>query len=365
MDTTDPDIVFDGSGVCNHCTDAIKLLHPAITKTERARRLEELVKEMKDKGRKNQYDCIIGVSGGVDSTYVAWLVKELGLRPLAVHLDNGWDSELAVSNVEKVIRRLGIDLYTYVLDWEEFRNLQLSFIKASVPHCEHPTDHAIVSILYKIADKYKVKYILSGSNLSTESVSVKSWSGGQMDWKYIKNVHKRYGTAKLKNYPHVSGAGLFYYRKVKRIRTVAILEYIDYNKQEAIEFLQKELGWIYYGGKHYESLYTKFFQTCILPEKFHIDKRKTHLSALICSGEMTREEALAALRKEIISPAQRNEDKEYVCKKLGIAEKEFDAYMNEPIKAFSDYPSYENSWYFKMLYPYFRRSAGISRKYNA
>lgn len=365
MDTTDPDIVFDNNGVCNHCTNAIQLYKSIVEDKDRTNKLKILVEEIKKSGTNKKYDCVIGVSGGVDSTYVAYLVKELGLRPLAVHLDNGWNSELAVSNIEKVLKGLNIDLYTYVLDWEEFKNLQLSFIKASVPHCEHPTDHAIVSILYKVANKNNIKYIIYGSNTSTESVSVKTWSGGQLDWKYIKGIHKVYGKIKLKNYPHVSGFGLAYYRKFKKIRTINILDYVDYNKEKAMEFLETKLGWIYYGGKHYESIYTKFFQTYILPKKFNIDKRKTHLSALICNGEITREDAIKELQKEIINEESLRNDMEYVCKKLGISEEDFNKYMSESIKSFYDYPSYENSWYFKALYPLFRRKAGIKEKYNS
>ena len=364
MDTTDPDIVFDENGVCNHCTAAIELYKSIIGDKDRKNKLDELIKKIKEDGSSRKYDCVIGVSGGVDSTYVAYLVKELGLRPLAVHLDNGWDSELAVSNVEKVLKGLDIDLYTYVLNWEEFKNLQLSFIKASVPHCEHPTDHAIVAILYKVANENNIKYIIYGSNTSTESIAVKSWSGGQLDWKYIKNIQNKFGSVKLKDYPHVSGLGLLYYRKIKKIRTLNILDYVDYNKEKAMDFLQTKLGWVYYGGKHYESIYTKFFQTYILPRKFNIDKRKTHLSALICNGEITREQALNELKKEPCDEETAKNDKEYVCKKLGITEEQFDKYMSEPVKSFDDYPSYENSWYFKMLYPYFRRTAGIKQKYN-
>jgi len=365
MDTTDPDIVFDSNGVCNHCTKALELYKEITSDKSRETKLQALIKEIKNKGVNSKYDCIIGISGGVDSTYVAHIVKELGLRPLAVHLDNGWDSELAVSNVEKVLKGLDIDLFTYVLDWEEFKNFQLSFVKASVPHCEHPTDHAIVAILYRIAKMHNVKYIIYGSNTSTESIAVKSWSGGQLDWKYLKNIQKRFGEVKLKNYPHVSGFGLIYFRKMKKIRTINILDYVDYNKERAMEFLQNKLGWVYYGGKHHESIYTKFFQTYILPHKFNIDKRKTHLSSLICNGELTREEALSELSLEMIPADQVENDKEYVCKKLGISEEQFDIYMNEPVKVFSDYPSYENSWYFKALYPFFRRRLGINQKYSS
>lgn len=365
MDTTDPDIIFNSKGVCNHCESAIKLYKSITEDKDRTKKLNVIVNEMKELGKNKKYDCIIGVSGGVDSTYVAYLLKELGLRPLAVHLDNGWNSELAVSNIEKALKILNIDLFTHVLDWQEFKDLQMSFIKASVPHCEHPTDHAIVSILYKIANESNVKYIIYGSNTSTESIAVKSWSGGQLDWKYIKSIQKRFGTVKLKDYPYVSGFGLFYYRHIKKIKTVNILDYVNYIKEDALKLLEDKLNWIYYGGKHYESIYTKFFQTYILPKKFNIDKRKTHLSPLICNCEITREEALIELKKEICNEKTIKSEKEYVIKKLGITEEAFDKIMREPIKSFYDYPSYENSWYFKILYPLFRRKSGIQDKYNS
>lgn len=359
MDTTDPDIVFDKDGICNHCSNAINIYKSIVDDKERSKKLNVIVDQIKSSAKGKEYDCVIGVSGGVDSTYVAYLVKELGLKPLAVHLDNGWNSELAVSNIEKALKILDIDLYTYVLDWEEFKDLQISFLKASTPHCEHPTDHAIVALLYKIASQHNIKYILYGSNTSTESIAVKSWSGGQLDWKYIKNVHKKFGTHKLKNYPSVSGIGLLYYRKFKRIQTINILDYVDYNKTLATQLLEEKLGWIYYGGKHHESIYTKFFQTYILPKKFNIDKRKTHLSPLICNGEISREEALNELKKDTCTNEELISDKEYVVKKLGITIEQFEEIMNEKVKSFYDYTSYENSWYFKKLYPIFKRKTGI------
>ena len=299
-----------------------------------------VVAKIKADGQRKPYDCIIGVSGGVDSTYVAYIVKKLGLRPLAVH------------NIEK----LNIDLFTYVIDWEEFKDLQLSFLKASVPHAEHPTDHAILAILHKIAAKHGVKYILRGSNISTESHGVKSWSGGQRDWKYIKNIHKMFGKVPLKTYPWLSGFHIFYYQKILKHQDIAILNYVPYIKEDAMKVMEMESGWIYYGGKHYESLFTKLFQAYILPVKFGIDKRRMHLSALISTGQITRDQAMKEIEKELYPETELNEDITYLLKKLGLSQLEFEQIMALPTKNFADYPSYENSWWFKFFYPFLKRN---------
>lgn len=339
MDTSDPEITFDESGVCNHCYTYDRLVREYIVDGEAGRkRLQSLVADIKHAGQGKQYDCLIGVSGGVDSTYVACLVKQLGLRPLAVHLDNGWDSELAVKNIEETLKRLDIDLYTEVLDWDEFRDLQAAFLKASTPDSEIPTDHAIVAILGNMAAKLGIKYILIGNNVRTETHLPRAWSQGHFDWRYIREVHRRFGTRSLKTFPHF---GFFtYYLRMLTQRRVAILDYVDYTKKEALRVLQEELGWRYYGGKHYESIYTRFYQGYILPEKFSFDKRRCHLSSLICSGEMTREQALDELKIPTYSPSMQEEDREYISKKLGFTDEEFTAIMNAPKKNYWDYPSY-------------------------
>jgi len=206
------------------------------------------------------YDCIIGVSGGVDSSYVAYVVRQLGLRPLAVHLDNGWDSELAVSNIKNFLNKLDIDLYTHVLDWEEFKQLQIAFLEASTPDSEVPTDHAIMAVLYKEAAKRNIQYIILGVNTVTEAIHAPRWSYGHNDWRYIKSVNRLFGKIKLKRFPHFSLFNLIYYSIIKRIKIVRILDFVNYKKQEAMRILQDELYWKPYGGKHYESIYTRFFQ---------------------------------------------------------------------------------------------------------
>jgi N-acetyl sugar amidotransferase len=338
MDTTDPDIVFDAAGVCNHChrydaAAAQRLIPPA----ERLTRLQSLVAAIKRDGRRKEYDCVIGVSGGVDSTYVAYLTHELGLRPLAIHFDNGWNSELAVTNIEKTLNKLGIDLYTHVVNWPEFRDLQLSFLKASTPDGEVPTDHAIAALLYRMAVKYHLKHILLGVNVNSEAVMPRKWGYGYSDFRYISAVHRQFGKVPLRTYPHYSLPQLFGYMFLRRIQMVPILDYIDYKKESAMQTIQDQLGWVYYGGKHYESIYTRFYQSYILPRKFNIDKRRAHYANLVLSGQMTREGALSALEEPAYYEQGLADDRSYAIKKLGLREAEFDAIMKAPPKTFLDY----------------------------
>jgi N-acetyl sugar amidotransferase len=338
MDTTDPDIVFDAAGVCSHCHRYETVARQRmISPEQRKGRLDQLVAEIKRTGLGKPYDCVIGVSGGVDSTYVAWVVKDIGLRPLAVHLDNGWNSELAVANIEKTLNTLGIDLYTHVIDWEEFRDLQISFLKASTPDGEVPTDHAIFALLYQAAAKHGLKHIITGTNVISEAILPEKWGYGYFDWSYVKDVHRRFGTARLSTYPHFSLVNLFYYVFLRRIRMVSILNFIDYNKKQAMSILQKQLGWVYYGGKHYESIYTRFYQAYLLPRKFDIDKRKAHYSNLILSGQMSRSEALEAMKEPVYPKDLLEEDREYAIKKLDLDEKSFEDIMALPKKTFLDY----------------------------
>lgn len=341
MDTvSDPSITFDESGVCSHCRNHDRLLSSRVLRGPEGKAvLEQLTRKIKKAGLSREYDCIIGVSGGVDSTYVAYLVKQMGLRPLAVHFDNGWDSELAVSNIEKVLRRLDIDLYTYVVDWEEFRDLQLSFLKASTPDGEIPTDHGIFALLWTQARRRGIKHVISGMNFATEAVNAPDWSYGHSDWRYIKAVHRRFGSVPLKTYPHFSLLDLAWMNAVRGIRTVSILNYVDYVKADAMRVLQDELGWVYYGGKHYESVYTRFWQGYVLPRKFGIDKRYGHLSDLINAGQMTREQALLEIQNDPYPPALAEEDRRYVIKKLGLDEAQFEAFMKLPRRTFRDYPN--------------------------
>lgn len=342
MDTIgDPDISFDENGVCNYYYEFKEKLKVRVPPTEEAfKKLKSIISAIKKSGKGKQYDCIIGISGGVDSTYTAYLVKKLGLRPLAVHLDNGWNSELAVKNIENILNKLEIDLFTEVMDWEMFRDLQLSFLKASTPDGEIPTDHAILAILYKIAAKYGVRYIISGMNFRNEGMLPPSWARGYLDWKYIRSVHKKFGTQSLKTFPHLTIASFLYFNLFKRIRSLSFINYIDFKKEEAMKIIQEELGWKYYGGKHYESVYTRFYQAYILPRKFNIDKRKAHLTCLIISSkELTREMALEMLKEPTADPKLMEDDREYVIKKFNISPTDFDTIMTAPVKTILDYPN--------------------------
>ena len=349
MDTSDPEISFDDEGICTHCKSYMETEKKELLKGDRAKALlNELVEKIKKDGRRKKYDCIIGVSGGVDSTYTAYLVKKLGLRCLAVHLDNGWNSELAVKNIENTLKKLGIDLFTYVIDWEEFRDIQVAFLKASTPDSEVPTDHAIVALLHLMAAKYDIKYIILGRNVTTEAVAVRSWSQGHGDWKYIRSVHRIYGEKRIRTFPHYGIMSFLYYRLVKKQSVIPILNYVNYVKEEAMGILQNELGWKYYGGKHYESIYTRFFQAYILPKKFGFDKKRAHLSTLICSVQITREKALEELKRNDYPSELMEADREYVVKKLGMKMSDFDDIMTSPPKTFWDYPSYKKNPVFRM-----------------
>jgi len=334
----DPAIIFDEQGVCHHCRRYDSLSSSRVLcGAEGKAALQALVNKVKQAGKGREYDCIIGVSGGVDSTYVAYLVKQYGLRPLAVHFDNGWNSELAVKNIEAVLTRLDIDLYTYVVNWDEFRNLQVAFLKASTPDGEIPTDHAIYALLWKEASCRGIKTIISGMNFTTESISVPDWSYGHSDWRYIKDVHRHYGNVPLKTYPRFSFPYLLYVGAVRGVRTLSILNYVDYHKDDVMKILQEELGWKYYGGKHYESIYTRFYQGYVLPGKFGVDKRYGHLSDLINAGQLTRGQALEEIAKPPYPLEDQQHDLEYVTKKLGLTRAEFDEIMASKIKSFRDY----------------------------
>ena len=339
MDTVaDRAITFNDNGLCCHCLRYDKLVSARHVQGDLGRdALCRLVERIKAAGRRNEYDCLIGVSGGVDSTYVAWLVKHHGLRPLAVHFDNGWNSELATKNIERVLRNIGIDLYTYVVDWDEFRDLQLAFLEGSTPDGEIPTDHAIGALLWKEASSRGVKYIISGMNFATESISVPGWSYGHSDWRYIKDTHQIFGKVKLKTYPHFSLGYLFYANVVRRIRMVSILNYVRYDKEEAKELLRSQLGWKDYGGKHHESIYTRFVQGYVLPRKFGIDKRYGHMSDLINASQITRAQALAEMQSPPYAEELQQQDLTYVLKKLQLSPQQFEEIMRAPVRSYRDY----------------------------
>jgi N-acetyl sugar amidotransferase len=361
MDTiADPNITFDEKGICNYYYEYKKAEAEHVTGGETGwRQLEQIAEKIKEDGKGNEYNCIMGLSGGVDSTYVAYLAKKLGLKPLAVHFDNGWNSELAVMNIQNIVQKLNFDLFTYVINWEEFKDLQLSYLKASVVDIEAISDHAIFASLYRLAGERGIKYILSGTNVQTENTLPKSWIFAKTDHINIKDIHKRFGSVPLKTFPFMDAKVKRYYQKIKGVHSVSVLDFVDYNKKKVKQTIQEELDWKDYGGKHYESVWTRFYQGYILPTKFKIDKRKAHLSDLIFGGQISKEEALAELAKPIYDPVQQKTDFEFVLKKFGLTEAEFDAIMKLPPKSHYDY-DYEKP--IDLRYPILKPVKYIYRK---
>jgi len=321
----DPNITFDENGVCNYYYEYLKSEKENVFKGEEGeKKLKETIEAIKLAGKGKKYDCILGVSGGVDSTYLAYLAKINNLRTLLVHFDNGWNSELAVKNIENIVNYTGFDLETFVMDWEEFKDIQRAYFKASVLDLEVPTDLMIFGAIYKIADKYNIKYVLSGNNTVTEDLLPKSFYFTKFDLVNLLNIHKRFGTLKIKKLPKLGIYEWIYYTAIKKMNGIRLLNYVEYNKDNVKKFIIEKLGWTDYGGKHYESVFTRFYQGYILPNKFGIDKRKAHLSNLIASGQISRQFAL----KELENPPMPHDlaimDKEYVAKKLGFSKEEFE-----------------------------------------
>jgi N-acetyl sugar amidotransferase len=334
LDTTVGDIWFDELGECKYCKihDELEKAHPLGPGLEKE--LKEIVEKIKKDGRGKKYDCIVGVSGGRDSTYTLYVTKQLGLRPLAVHFDNGWNSDISVKNIKNSCTKLNVDLVTVVADWEEFKDLQVAFLKSSTPDADIPTDYAIYSVLYTTAKQEGLKYILNGHSFRTEGTSPISWT--YMDPLYVRDVHKKHGKIKkITSFPHMSMMQLQYFVWVKGIRDLRLMEFIDYNKKKVDEVIKRELNWEYYGGHHHENIYTKFFQSYYLPTKFGIDKRKTELSAMIRSGQISREDGLNEIQA---SPYKYDpETVEYSINKLGISKEEWAKIMASPIRSHNDY----------------------------
>lgn len=351
MDTSDIDIYFDKDGVCNHCylfDETMKKIKKDIPNKKDV--LEQLIQKIKKEGKNKEYDCIAGVSGGVDSSYVIYKLKKLGLRTLVVHMDNGWDSELAVKNIENIVSKLDYDLYTNVLDWEEFKSLQVAYLKASVLDLEALSDHAIYATLYQQASKRNIKYIISGTNFATEAILPRSWNYNHKltDVRNIKGIYKVLLSKKIHSFPTISFFRYLFLTYIKKIKNISLLNYLDYDKEKAKSIIINELGWKDYGGKHHESIITRFYQGYILPEKFKIDKRRAHLSNLIVAGQLSREQALEEIKKPTYDPLTIQQDLEYVPKKLGLTKKEFEDIMKLPIKSHLDYPN--NLYRKKMIF---------------
>lgn len=345
MDTSDPGIQFDDRGVCDHCNDfyngTLSRWHP----NEQGRvMLQKKMEQIKAHGKGKEFDCIIGVSGGADSSYLVYLAKEeLGLRPLVFHVDGGWNSQIAVNNIEKLIDGLGLELYTEVINWNEMRDLQLAFFKSGVPHIDLPQDHAFFATMYNFAERYGVKYILTGSNISTECVRnpLEFFYYGTDMWQ-IRDIHGRFGQRPLVDFP-LSGIlrHKVYLRYFKGIEVVQPLDYMPYVKADAMRFLAEKFGWQIYARKHFESRFTKFFEGYWLPKKFGFDTRRVQYSSLILTKQMKRDDALAELAKLPYDEATITQDFEYIATKLEIPVAELQGYMEAPNKSYRDYRNQE------------------------
>ena len=346
MDTSDSKIVFDENGICDHCTDFYTNVKPNWNIGEEGhRQLEAMVAEMKAKSKNKDFDCILGMSGGVDSSYLLHMaVKEFGLRPLVFHVDGGWNSELAVNNIEVMIDKLNLDLYTEVINWEEMRDFQLAFFKSGVPHIDIPQDHAFIATLYNFANKYKIKHILNGGNISTECVrNPMEWLYYGTDMAQLKDIHRQFGTIPLKTYPlSPILKHKFYLRYIKGIKVVKPLNYMPYIKEDALKLLADTYGWKPYPQKHFESRFTKFYEGYWLPEKFGYDTRRVQYSSLILTGQMTREEALEKLKKTAYNPETIADEFTYIANKLRISEDELRSYFEAPNKSYKDYKNQEH-----------------------
>jgi N-acetyl sugar amidotransferase len=346
MDTTDPDIFFDDLGVCNHCHEFNeKSRHQWFPNDEGRVRLDSMIKTIKEAGSGAEYDCILGLSGGVDSSYLALKLKEWGLRPLVVHVDAGWNSELAVANIEALVKYCDYDLHTHVVEWEDMRDLHLAYLKAAVSNQDVPQDHIFFASLYHFAVENGIKYILSGGNLATEGVFPNAWHGSAMDSINLKAIHKKFGGKKLVSYKTIGfWDAYFWYPFVKKLCTVRPLNLMEYNKEAALKELQNTVTYKPYPRKHGESLFTKLFQNHYLPSKFGYDKRLPHLSSLIVSGQISRQEALEILSQPLYDPIELESDIAYFCKKLKITRVEFNDLMDAPVHHYSEFPNWDSRY---------------------
>ncbi|MCK5146216.1 N-acetyl sugar amidotransferase [bacterium] len=346
MDTTDSKITFDEKGVCDHCRTFYKDIQPSWHPDEKSQaELQHIIEKIKKTGKDKDFDCILGISGGIDSSYLTHVVKEeYGLRPLIFHVDAGWNSQIAVNNIERLIDKLNLDLYTHVIDWEEMKDLQLAFFKSGVPHIDVPQDHAFFATMYNFASKYKVKYILTGANYSTECVrNPMEWMYFQSDSIQLKDIHKKHGTRPIKNFPLTNILWhKVYLNYIKGIKVIKPLDYVLYHKADAMQLLEDKYGWQPYPQKHFESRFTKFYESYWLPKRFGFDTRKVQYSSLILTGQMTREEALAKLKQPAYDEDTIKQEFEYVATKLGISVEELQAYMDMPKNTHLDYKSQQN-----------------------
>jgi len=348
MDTSAGDIHFDGSGVCNYCSEfsARVARIPMAGRDSRRGELDALVAMIKAKGRHSAYDCIVGVSGGLDSSWTLVQAVRLGLRPLAVHMDNGWNSELAQNNIENLVKKLRVDLYTHVIDWHEYRGLMQAFFDADVIDVELLYDNAMLAVNYQQAVSRGVKYILAGTNEATEGLRMPAaWNWFKFDARNIRGIARAHGGPTLESFPAIGSFRHFWYQTVLRYRWISFLDFFEYTKANALSELQAHFNYKPYPYKHYESVFTRFYQGYILPEKFKVDKRRVHLSALIVTGQMTRSEALAMIEQlPYPSPSELATDEAYFLKKMGWTSAQLEAYLKRPERPHSAYPSERQAW---------------------
>ncbi len=341
MDSTDSNIKFNEKGICDHCLNYKNIIRPNWHDDEVGRKdVESIMNKIKRSTKNEDFNCLLGLSGGADSSYMLHLtVKEFGLRPLVFHVDGGWNSEISVHNINVLINKLGLDLYTEVINWEEMRDFQLAFFKSGLPHIDIPQDHAFIATMYNFAQKYNIKYILNGGNYSTECVrNPMEWLYYGTDMLHIRDILRQFATRKLETYPFSSiFKHKIYLRYLKGVKVIKPLNYMKYTKADAIKILQKEYEWKTYPQKHFESIFTKFFESYWLPERFGFDTRKVQYSSLILTGQMNREEALEKLNKPAYDPNTIENEFNYIAKKLEISSDELKYYFTMPKKYYWDY----------------------------
>lgn len=342
MDTTDPEITFDAQGICNHCHEFDQVTSKRwFPNEEGKRKLEMLFNKLKEEGKGKEYDCILGLSGGLDSSYLALVMKDYDLRPLVVHVDAGWNSDDSVKNVQAVVNHCNFELHTKVVNWNEVKDLQLAYLKAGVANQDVAQDHAFFASLYHFAIEKDIKYVISGHNFATESILPSAWQHAAMDEINLKDIHKKYGSIRLKEYKTISFFDYYFnYPIIKKMKVLQPLNYMAYSKEIALNRL-KGIGYVPYERKHGESRFTKFFQNYYLPKKFNIDKRKAHLSSLIVSGFITRQEALDKLREPLYDDSELIQDKDFISNKLGISISELDKYVEGPNRHYSEFKNWD------------------------
>lgn len=346
MDTSDPEIAFDEAGVCSHCREFDEVTsHRWFPGPEGEQRLGVLLDEIRAAGRGKEYDCVLGLSGGVDSSILALRANDWDLRVLAVHVDAGWNTEAAVNNIHGIVERCGFDLHTIVLDWEVVRDLQLAYLRSGLANQDVPQDHAFFAGLYADAVSRKIRYVLSGGNIATESVFPKAWQGSAMDRRSLRDVHRRFGTRKLEGYPQIGFLDYYVVNPyIRRMKVVRPLNYLPYDREAAISELEERVGFKPYGRKHGESQFTRFFQNYFLPRRYGYDKRRPHLSSMILSGQITRDEALATLTEPLYDDAELAADTAYFLKKMRLTPEELEQMIEAPHRLHSDFRN-QDRWY--------------------